>query len=284
MRGLFKRLAVLLAVMAFVLSPLSVIAIDVPDSIDGYYLDDANVISNETENYIHEKNWAMDGHCGGYIEVVTQEYINADILDYSVTLFNEWEIGSNNNGILLLVVTQEQKFYITVGRKLEAVLNSYRIEEIVNEYFIVPFEAGNYDKAIKDTFDALYKVLVSEYGKPVIVDTDTDSSSFMDMQTLAIIIGFILLLLFLYIVFKADYSNNSYNSGRISPRYHSYRSSGNSSVFTSQTSSFGRSSSPSRSSGFGGFRGSGSSSSRSGGSFSGRSSGGSTRGSGFGRR
>ena len=284
MKRLFKRLAIFLAVMTFVFSPFSVMAIDVPDSIPGYYLDDANVISKETEDYIHEKNWAMDGHCGGYIEVVTLEYINADILDYSVTLFNEWEIGSNNNGILLLVVTQEQKFYITVGRKLEAVLSSYRIEEIVDEYFIEPFEAGNYDKAIKDTFDALYKVLVSEYGKPVIINTDKDSSSFIDVQTLAIIIGFILLLLFLYIVFQGDYSNNSYNSGRVSPRYHSYRNSRSSSVFTSSTSSFGRSSSSSSrsSSSFGGFGSGGSSSSR--GSFSGRSSGGSTRGSGFGRR
>ena len=303
MKTMFRKIAIVLATIVFVIFPFNVKAVDVPPSTDQYYLDGANVMSEKTKKHVHEKNWAMDDHCGGYIEIVTQEYINVDILDYSVTLFNEWKIGSQDNGILLVVVTQEQKFYVTVGRRLESVLSSYRLEEIFNETFITPFDAGEYDKAIKDTFDALYSVLEEEYGKPVeIIQNQNNGTSTNSYDYEAGLALFVVIFMFMFVtvvivfyiiaIFTSRssngnryYYNEPFNNGS---RYHSYRGNRNSSVFTNPTSSFGRSSGFSGSSGggssSGGFRSGGSSSSSSGSSFSGRSSGGSTRGSGFGRR
>lgn len=159
----------LLCVMGFWMCLLVVPigAIQVPESVDEYYWDDAHIMSEELEYYLSEKNYYMDRYCGAYIEVVTQEYINCDILDYSVALFREWQIGSSqDNGILFMIVSQEEKYYVTIGRGLESKISSATIDEILQTYFEPYFDQGDYETGIRKTFDALYGELVHIYGYP----------------------------------------------------------------------------------------------------------------------
>ena len=281
---------------------LPVKAADIPDSVSEYYLDSAGVLSLSTEQYIHDQDYAMDKLSGAYIEVVTQEYINMDVLDYSVKLFNSWGIGDKDkqNGILLVLVTQEQKYYVTLGKGLEDSISSSRIDQILEDNLEEDFDAGNYDTAVLNTFKALYSELETIYGTPTSTPiTNTPQSQSDDgFGVIGLIFwGLVGLTFFIAIVIflnrnrqRRTYRSDHYDDDWIAPaiywgtraarRRNYYRNypSGRGSGFFSGSNSGSHSS--------GGFssRGSGFGSHSSGGGFSSRGMGGGTRGSGGGRR
>ena len=259
---------------------MPVYALDIPESVSDYYLDDANVMTTDTKEYITEKNWAMDQHCGGYIEIVTEKYINCDVADYTYEIFNQWQIGGseNNNGILLVVVTEEEKYYVMYGRGIEQKVDSYVFQEIMETYFEKDFDAGNYDTAIKNTFDALYDELCTLYGTPSSSGSSSSSSttpktSFLS-RIISLFIGgismFVFIIIFIIVLFlfsrrgpRGPYGGGGWYHRGPRPPMGGGPGGGH----------FGGGHSGGS---FGGHSG--------GGSFGGRSSGGSSRGGGFGRR
>lgn len=274
-------------------------AADIPDSVSEYYLDSAGVLSLSTEQYIHDQDYAMDTLSGAYIEVVTEEYINMDVLDYSVKLFNSWGIGDKDkqNGILLVLVTQEKKYYVTLGKGLESSISSSEIDQILEDNFEEDFDAGNYDTAVLNTFKALYSELETLYGTPSTTTPVTNSpqnETDDGLGTIGLIFWGLVGITFIIAVvifLKRNNRRNSYRSDHydddwIAPAifwgsraarrrnyYRSYPSNRGSGFFSGSNSSGGFSS-----------RGGGFGSHSSGGGFSSRGMGGGTRGSGGGRR
>lgn len=260
---------ILLTFLSFFLWMMPIYALSIPESVDEYYLDDAQVMSEELERYLSEKNYDMDRHSGAYIEVVTQEYINCDILDYSVALFNEWQIGSNqNNGILFVIVTQEEKYYVTIGRGLESYLSSFTIEELLEQYFEPYFDQGDYETGIRQTFDALYEELVDIYGNPQ-VTSKNETSYTSDIADIILLIFFtIMILVMVSMILSLPPRGIPYSRGRYPRRHyhtHTYRQPSHRTTSYYHRPSGGISSSRSHSGGA-------------------RSRGGATRGSGGGRR
>ena len=115
------RLAAMLLCASLLLAGLAS-AIEVVDPTEAFYVADyANVLSDETENYIITKNDSLYSLTGGQIVVVTIEFLGGqDIVEYAHTLMNEWKIGSAefNNGLLLLLVTGEANYWAVQGLSL----------------------------------------------------------------------------------------------------------------------------------------------------------------------
>ena len=109
--GLFLLACVLAAVLA-----VPVLAAGIPDAPDAYVYDEAGVLSDSTEQYINLETAALDEACGGQIAVVAVEFTGAySTADYAYELFNTWGIGdrNENNGLLLLLVTGAEDYYIS---------------------------------------------------------------------------------------------------------------------------------------------------------------------------
>lgn len=204
---------ILVLLVSFV---LPIYAIDVPESVDTYYYDPANVLSEDVEYDISEKNYYMDRHSGAYIEVVAVDYIHSDILNYAYAMFNEWGIGSSekNNGILLLAVIQEEKYYVMVGRGLESQISAARIDEILETYFEPYFDNEQFETAIVNTFDVLYEELVDIYGVPNVQSNTTDAG-----VDFAMILFIIVLILVVVILISIMLSKPRYPQTRRTHRY-----------------------------------------------------------------
>lgn len=166
-KSLIKKLGALLAVIFIVTASgvSSALAYEVPSPNDSFYvLDEANVLSSETEDYIISQNQILCNKNGGQICVVTMKTLNgADIADYAADLFNEWGIGDANkdNGILLLLVTEDESCRCLQGTGLETVMNDAYLTEVLYTYMRDDFLAGDYDKGTMQTFTALYSKLSS---------------------------------------------------------------------------------------------------------------------------
>ncbi len=174
-----KAMTILLTVMLFVgltAVPAGASA-KTPDAPDPFYAADfAGVLTEDTENYIIEKNGILENECGGQIVVVTVDFLDGmDIEDYAYKLFNSWKIGDEdeNNGVLLLLVIGEENYWCMQGKGLESALSSGDIDDILWNDLEDDFAEGNYNAGVEKTFDALYDEVAAYYG---VSDADGDFS------------------------------------------------------------------------------------------------------------
>lgn len=131
-----------------------------------YVLDDANVLSTKLEEYIIERNVYLFDQCGAQICVVTTPTIgDMETEDYAYELFNSWGIGSKqrDNGVLLLIVTDDEACYCLQGTGLETTLSSATISQILTDKMQDDFYAGDFESGTKKTFKELYQRVCSIY-------------------------------------------------------------------------------------------------------------------------
>ena len=159
----------LIFVLAFALGCAK--AENIPLSDEGAYaLDKSGVLSSETEDHIARYNQYLAESCGAQICVVTiptMDYVGYDdIENYAYDLFNAWGIGDKDeeNGVLLLLVTDDELCWCLQGEGLEDTLSSSAISDILTENMQDDFYAGEFDSGTKKTFDALYRRLCAIYS------------------------------------------------------------------------------------------------------------------------
>lgn len=143
--------------------------------IDPFVNDLANILSPETEEYIKTKGYELYDTDGTQIMVVTVPNLgNFSIEEYANTLFNSIGIGSSekNNGLLLLLALEEREFRVEVGDGLSGILPDGKTGRFQDEYIIPYLKNDEWDKGIKNGYDAFYSEIVKlnnldlEYEEP----------------------------------------------------------------------------------------------------------------------
>ena len=132
-----------------------------------YVKDDANVLSEETEDYIMQTNIDLEQKTGAQIVVVTIPSLEGEsIEEYANELFRAWGIGSKekNNGLLLLCSTGDRLFRVEVGYGLEGILPDGKTGRMQDEYIIPYLKENNYDEGIRNGYSAFLQEIAEEYG------------------------------------------------------------------------------------------------------------------------
>lgn len=175
-----------------------------------YVTDNAKILSSNTENYIVEKNNVLYENTGAQIAILTIDFLPSgyNSEEYAHTVFNTWGVGSKekNNGILLLLVPGEDKFWIAQGTGLENSLSSGTLDNILNDYLADDFDKGNYDIAVKNTFNAIINEMNIIYGSSssdevntsnqlMVEENNEKKSSFFTKIIISLGIFFIILML-----------------------------------------------------------------------------------------
>ena len=129
--------------------------VDAPDSV--YVGDYANVLTEETEQYIIAENRKLCEATGAQIVIVTVDFLDGmEIEDYAYTIFNDWGIGdaAYDNGLLLLLAIGEENYYAMQGEGLEGILSSGTLGDMLYDYLEPDFAVRNYDAGVRAVFDA----------------------------------------------------------------------------------------------------------------------------------
>ena len=151
-----KKWITILLLLAMLCWPAAAFAVvDAPANI--YVGDYANVLSEETEQYIIAQNQTLAEATGAQIVIVTVDFLDGmDIEDYAYTIFNDWGIGDaeKNNGLLLLLTIGEENYWAMQGKGLEGVLSSGTLGDYLYEYLEPDFAAGDYDAGVYNVFNA----------------------------------------------------------------------------------------------------------------------------------
>lgn len=126
--------------------------------IQNYVSDFSNTLSTEEKNILEEKTHNHEKETGEQAVVVLFPSRNGyELADIGLKLFRENGIGSKekDNGILLLIATEEKKIRIITGYGMEGkvpdTLAKRWIEEDVRPYV----DTGNYRQAIENFYNRL---------------------------------------------------------------------------------------------------------------------------------
>lgn len=193
-----NKIKILILILFFYLFIPNVKAIVNPTS-DFYVNDYANVLSNETKEYIMNKSIALNNASGTQIVVTTVKNLEGKTIEeYSLEFARNAKIGSKekNDGILILISYEERKLRIEVGYGLEGVITDGKAGRIRDTYMIPYLKNNNWNDGIKNGYDAIYKEIVDannlnlSYDEPV--SSKSNSSNVILYVYIGIAIGFIL--------------------------------------------------------------------------------------------
>ena len=158
------------------LAPFSLAAPVLPQAPNGYVLDEAGVLSAETEAALQTQLAQLQADTTTQIAVATvstlQDY---PIEQYSIELAREWGIGQegNDNGALLLIVKKDEaagidgEVRIEVGYGLEGVLTDIQSDQIIENIMIPYLAQGDYDTAVLQGVASMDSIARGEEFTPV---------------------------------------------------------------------------------------------------------------------
>lgn len=149
---------------------------------DFWYLDEANVLSEETEGEIFFANQRLYETCGAEIVVVAIDSTDGMAIDdYAYTLFNEWEIGgSSYRGMLLLMAIEDDDYYAMPGTNMNNLFDSATLNEMLNTHLEPDFAAKDYDEGARRFFEAVYEKTVDDLNLNLsIADAKADYEAFL---------------------------------------------------------------------------------------------------------
>ncbi|MCL2125987.1 MAG: TPM domain-containing protein, partial [Oscillospiraceae bacterium] len=141
----------------------------VEQSQDYYVTDSAGVLTETTRERIISANIDLEEMCNGaQIVIVTVEYLNGIPSDeYAAELFNTWRVGSlegGNNGMLLLLSTEELKGWLEVGAGISGAFTSRMANDYLETYFWPAVDEYRFDDAVQSICEALFSWYADYYG------------------------------------------------------------------------------------------------------------------------
>ncbi len=131
-----------------------------------YANDNAGALSPGYVEWIDEICYSVDAQTSCEIAVLvvntTQPH---DISYFALRTFQKNGIGNKgvDNGVLIVVATEDGTWKVEVGYGLMGILTGARVTNLVNTYFIPYYDAGNLDDGLVDLTTAIGDIIINEY-------------------------------------------------------------------------------------------------------------------------
>lgn len=151
--------------LLFVGSAVTADAREVP-GYKGYVNDYASMMSAEVRTKLENDLHSFDLSDSTQVAILTIDSLEGDPLeDFSIRVVDQWKIGQKgkDNGVLFLVVKNDHKLRIEVGRGLEHVLTDLAAGRIIDTIVAPRFKAGRFDEGFEVGVLAIIKTTRGEY-------------------------------------------------------------------------------------------------------------------------
>lgn len=132
-----------------------------------YVQDYADVISPASEKIIYSIGRELDSKTTAQVVVLTVPTLDGEPIEsYALKVLRGWGIGSRdkNNGVLIVVATQDRQSRIEVGYGLEGALPDGLTGRLQDDTMLPYFKQGQYDKGIVNGYAATAATVTKEYN------------------------------------------------------------------------------------------------------------------------
>jgi len=172
---------------------------DVP-LLTGRVVDNANMLSSGTVTELTALLRAHEDSTSNQVAILTIATLGGEDLEtYSMRVADAWKLGTraHDNGLILLVVRDDRKVRIEVGRGLEGVLPDITCGLIIRREILPRFREGDYDGGVRAGVDAILAALKGSYAPPAEEETSDVGGKLMAGAIFTVVVGlFTLIVLF----------------------------------------------------------------------------------------
>lgn len=157
-------------------------ALDVPPLAERI-TDTAGLLDTNTKQQYTAMLEAHEAKTGNQIAVLTLASLQGENLEaFATKVFRAWKLGQKdkNNGVLLLIASNDRKLRIEVGYGLEGTLTDLHSDSIIRDRITPFFKRGDYSQGIGEGLRAMVALLEGEVDAPPDLEDFPDPSIDLD--------------------------------------------------------------------------------------------------------
>jgi len=173
-RCYIRRLALVLALLVLAFVP-AMAAPGVP-RLSGRVTDEAHILSRDARDRISNLLTYHEGRTTNQVAVLTVPSLEGgDIESFAVRVFEKWKLGrkGKDNGVLVLIASQDRRMRIEVGYGLEGELTDLECGRIIRNIMTPRFKAGDFDVGVTKGVQAIIAKLE---GRDAAIPADAPAS------------------------------------------------------------------------------------------------------------
>jgi uncharacterized protein len=167
-------------------------------ALTGRVVDQANVIPAATRSAIEAKLAELETKSGIQLVVATVSSLDGEEIEpYANQLFRTWKLGekTKNNGVLLLVASNQRRVRIEVGYGLEGTLTDALSKIIITNAIAPRFKTGDFGDGVSRGVDDIITVLTTDASewqqRPSLRLDNQEAFDLGDWILIALLIGLV---------------------------------------------------------------------------------------------
>lgn len=141
---------------------------DLP-ALTGRVVDTAGLLTPAERTRLTAELAALEQRTSDQLVVVTTRTLGGrTIAQYGLALGNAWGVGQRgkDNGVLLIVASNQRQVRIEVGYGLEAILTNARAQRIIEQDILPQFRQSRWHEGIQEGTRAIIATLVAHADEP----------------------------------------------------------------------------------------------------------------------
>ena len=150
-----------------------------------FVMDDANLLSVDTENYILEYSNYLRDEVGVDFVVMTIDVENIDLDQYTTQLYDYYHVS--NKGILIVANKSSRAIQIQVGTRFSDVIPDDVINDYIEQYMVGYLKNDEWDEGIKNGYTAFFKMICNYYDINSEVLEVYDGDNFLNNYLMVIV-------------------------------------------------------------------------------------------------
>lgn len=173
----------ILVLGVFQLSTVAFAKPNIPSATSDFYVNDfANVFStDEKVRLIDNAVTLSDEHDGIQVVVSTVESLDGNTIEnYALEMYNQYGIGKNDMGLLILLSTGDRQIRIEVGKAMESYINDSKAGRFIDKYAIPSLKENNFNEGLINLQEALINQIVKDIEN---ANTNTENVHSSDSKT-----------------------------------------------------------------------------------------------------
>lgn len=214
MKKTIRQMLTLILIISVTLQ-MSIVAFaapSIPKATSDFYVNDfAGVFSEEEKLSLMDRAVDLADTTDG-IQVVITTVASLDgntVEDYANAMYNQYEIGKNDMGLLILLSTGDRKIRVEVGKAMETYFNDAKAGRFIDSYAIPKLKDNKFNeglislqtelinevRACIDKGNVTAEVSKPKESKPIVINW---SAIFLIVAGIVIIGGFIFVVIIIY--------------------------------------------------------------------------------------
>lgn len=207
---------IILLVLGFLIIPTFASAkTKIPTQTNEFYVNDfADVLTDNQEKELVQKAKSYaDNNNGIQVVITTVKSLDGETLEYYAhDMYNQYGIGKDDMGVLILLVTQDRDIRMEIGTAMEAYINDAKAGRMIDIYAIEHFKNDEFAEGLIELQEGTFKEITAMTNGEESTVPEEDNSWII---ILVLVVGGAIALIFILVLIETDGFENGMMIGSL---------------------------------------------------------------------